>query len=238
MKLTAKLDRTVCNSILLKEVDLTPTVISWLSTFPKLKHLGLEGCRGVGPKLPLLVRSCPSVRGLGLARCSLTDRNIMLLADAAEKRLCDIDLSWNELLTDEGVDYLGDRCEVLESVKLCGLPRLRDAALVGSVGSGGILPIHGPTIRSFDISHCQGITDESVMSLLTHVHDNKKPKLEYLNLSYLNMLTDDALRCLVDRHDVTSWFVGDLELGRKRANPLKTVMEVNLSGSPKVIICR
>lgn len=234
MKLTEKLDRTVCTCILLKDIDLTTSIITWLSSFPNLRYLGLESCRGVGKLLTTLVRKCQALKGLGLAKCNLTDRNIMLLTDAAERRLDNIDLSWNVQLTDEGIDYLGDRCNSLQKVKLCGLPRLHDAALVGSVGSGGLLPTHGPTLKHFDISHCSGITDESIQSLLTHVHDNKAPKLEYFNLSFLLHLTDDALRCLVDRHDVSSWFVGDLELGRKRANPLKTVKEVNISGSPKV----
>jgi hypothetical protein len=178
----------------------------------------------------------------------------MRLADAAERRLEEFDLGWNPLLTDEGVDYLSERCDVVREVRLDGLPRLGAAALMGSVGSGGLAPRHAPRLRLASLAHCSGLGDEPVEALLEHMHDaandprqalarardpaafraRHAPRLTSLDLSFLPLLTDEALRPLVDLSDLGTWAVGDLEMGRKRAQPFPHIKEVRLCGCPQV----
>lgn len=254
LALTARLDRSHCTALDLRGITLTGEIITWLGTFPALRSIGLRRCRGVGPKLPSLVRCCRAVRSLNLSRCRLVDAHVMKLADAAEKRLEELDLSWNPALSDEGVDYIADRCDQLTSVRLAGLVRLNDAALAGSVGSGGLVPRHAPRLRRLSVAHCAGLTDAATDVLLSRVHDafndpakaleaardpeshrqRHAPRLEELDLSHLPRLTDDGLRPLVDLTELGTWMVGDLELGRRRAEPLDSVRIVRIAGCRQV----
>jgi hypothetical protein len=238
----------------LRAVTLTDKVVHWLATFPNLRSIGLRRCKGVGPKLALLVRRCRALRVLNLSRCRLVDVHLMKLADAAERRLEDLDLSWNPALTDEGVDYLAERCNHLVAIRLTGLSRLNDAALVGSVGAGGLLPVHAPRLVRLDVAHCGGLTDGVTDVLWSRVRDamndpstaleaakdpegharRTAPRLQELDISFLPRLTDEGLRSLVDLTEVGTWMVGDLELGRKRAEPLDRVHIIRICGCPKV----
>jgi len=249
-----KLDQTKCTSLQLQSIVLSDELISWLASFPNLRSLGLARCSRVGPNLPSLVRQCGSLRCLGLSRCGLKDSHLKRFADCAHRRFEEVDLSFNSSLTDEGVDYFASRCDTLKSISLDGLTRLKDAAMVGSVGAGGLLPLHAPRLRRLSIARCSKVGDVSTCGLFEHLTDElhmkehafeaarnpeehrrrHAPKLASLDLSCLPRLTDEGLRPLVDQKDAGTWFVGDLELGRKRVDPVHSVTEVRLAGCPQV----
>ena len=198
LRLTERLERSACRSLTLADVVLSDALVRWISSFPRLERLGLVRCGGVEKaRLARLVRRildannepwpAPAERsgggggggrliGLRLESCGLRDGHLKVLAEAMHGRLLELDISGNARVTDEGLDYLGQRCAALTHLVVDGLVLLRDGGLCGAMGATpGILPLHSRTLRTFSAAGCHRLTDAALQCLLTHVHDAQPP---------------------------------------------------------------
>ncbi|RXN20025.1 lysine-specific demethylase 2A-like protein [Labeo rohita] len=76
--------------------------------------------------------------------------------------------------------------------RLRGLLTLRLAGLDVNDSALKMIVRHMPSLRRLDLSHCQGLTDQSI-NLLTATGCNTRNTLRQLNLSGCNKLTDACL---------------------------------------------
>uniref|UniRef100_A0A8C1MWP5 Lysine (K)-specific demethylase 2Aa n=1 Tax=Cyprinus carpio TaxID=7962 RepID=A0A8C1MWP5_CYPCA len=152
-------------------VDLSWTPVSkkqiaWLiHHLPSLKDLTMSGCSSLCVSA-LSTQSCPGLRTL--------------------------DLSWAVGVKDSQIKDLIVQPGSESRSRLRGLLTLRLAGLDVNDSTLKMIVRHMPSLRGLDLSHCQGLTDQSI-NLLTATGCNTRNTLRQLNLSGCNKLTDACL---------------------------------------------
>uniref|UniRef100_A0A8C1ZEB9 [histone H3]-dimethyl-L-lysine(36) demethylase n=1 Tax=Cyprinus carpio TaxID=7962 RepID=A0A8C1ZEB9_CYPCA len=140
--------------------------IAWLiHHLPSLKDLTMSGCSSLCVSA-LSTQSCPGLRTL--------------------------DLSWAVGVKDSQIKDLIVQPGSESRSRLRGLLTLRLAGLDVNDSTLKMIVRHMPSLRGLDLSHCQGLTDQSI-NLLTATGCNTRNTLRQLNLSGCNKLTDACL---------------------------------------------
>uniref|UniRef100_A0A671RXB8 [histone H3]-dimethyl-L-lysine(36) demethylase n=1 Tax=Sinocyclocheilus anshuiensis TaxID=1608454 RepID=A0A671RXB8_9TELE len=140
--------------------------IAWLiHHLPSLKELIMSGCSSLCVSA-LSSQSCPGLRTL--------------------------DLSWTVGVKDSQIKDLIVQPGSESRNRLRGLLTLSLAGLDVSDSTLKMIVRHMPSLRRLDLSHCQGLTDQSI-NLLTATGCNTRNTLRQLNLSGCNKLTDACL---------------------------------------------
>lgn len=140
--------------------------IAWLiHHLPSLKDLTMSGCSSLCVSA-LSTQSCPGLRTL--------------------------DLSWAVGVKDSQIKDLIVQPGSESRSRLRGLFTLRLAGLDVNDSTLKMIIRHMPSLRRLDLSHCQGLTDQSI-NLLTATGCNTRNTLRQLNLSGCNKLTDACL---------------------------------------------
>uniref|UniRef100_A0A8C9W0F7 [histone H3]-dimethyl-L-lysine(36) demethylase n=1 Tax=Scleropages formosus TaxID=113540 RepID=A0A8C9W0F7_SCLFO len=143
--------------------------LSWLiSRLPGLKDLTLSGC------------SWSSVSALSSSSCPL---------------LRSLDLRWTEGVKDSQIRDLLNPPGCNNRSKLRNLLSFRLSGLEISDSTLRLIIRHMPLLTRLDLSHCRGITDQSV-NLLTAVGSSTRNTLTEINLAGCSKLTDACLRYL------------------------------------------
>uniref|UniRef100_A0A672QHN3 [histone H3]-dimethyl-L-lysine(36) demethylase n=1 Tax=Sinocyclocheilus grahami TaxID=75366 RepID=A0A672QHN3_SINGR len=139
--------------------------IAWLiHHLPSLKDLIMSGCSSLCVSA-LSTQSCPGLRTL--------------------------DLSWAVGVKDSQIKDIVQPSSESRS-RLRGLLTLRLAGLDVNDSTLKMIIRHMPSLRRLDLSHCQGLTDQSI-NLLTATGCNTRNTLRQLNLSGCSKLTDACL---------------------------------------------
>uniref|UniRef100_A0A671NQ25 Lysine-specific demethylase 2A-like n=1 Tax=Sinocyclocheilus anshuiensis TaxID=1608454 RepID=A0A671NQ25_9TELE len=139
--------------------------IAWLiHHLPSLKDLIMSGCSSLCVSA-LSTQSCPGLRTL--------------------------DLSWAVGVKDSQIKDIVQPSSESRS-RLRGLLTLRLAGLDVNDSTLKMIVRHMPSLRRLDLSHCQGLTDQSI-NLLTATGCNTRNTLRQLNLSGCSKLTDACL---------------------------------------------
>uniref|UniRef100_A0A672QHM2 [histone H3]-dimethyl-L-lysine(36) demethylase n=1 Tax=Sinocyclocheilus grahami TaxID=75366 RepID=A0A672QHM2_SINGR len=142
--------------------------IAWLiHHLPSLKDLIMSGCSSLCVSA-LSTQSCPGLRTL--------------------------DLSWAVGVKDSQIKDIVQPSETRSESRsrLRGLLTLRLAGLDVNDSTLKMIIRHMPSLRRLDLSHCQGLTDQSI-NLLTATGCNTRNTLRQLNLSGCSKLTDACL---------------------------------------------
>uniref|UniRef100_A0A673I8U2 [histone H3]-dimethyl-L-lysine(36) demethylase n=1 Tax=Sinocyclocheilus rhinocerous TaxID=307959 RepID=A0A673I8U2_9TELE len=139
--------------------------IAWLiHHLPSLKDLIMSGCSSLCVSA-LSTQSCPGLRTL--------------------------DLSWAVGVKDSQIKDIVQPSSESRS-RLRGLLTLRLAGLDVNDSTLKMIVRHMPSLHRLDLSHCQGLTDQSI-NLLTATSCNTRNTLRQLNLSGCSKLTDACL---------------------------------------------
>nr|XP_055060868.1 lysine (K)-specific demethylase 2Aa isoform X2 [Misgurnus anguillicaudatus] len=140
--------------------------IAWLiHHLPGLKDLVMSGCSSLCVSA-LSSQSCPGLRTL--------------------------DLCWAVAVKDTQIKDLIVQPGSESRSRLRGLLNLRLSGLDISDSTLKLIVRHMPSLRRLDLSHCQGLTDQSV-NLITASGCNTRNTLRQLNLAGCNKLTDACL---------------------------------------------
>ncbi|KAK2909075.1 hypothetical protein Q8A67_004912 [Cirrhinus molitorella] len=137
-----------------------------------------------------LIHHLPSLRDLILSGCSSLCVSALSTQSCPGLRI--LDLSWAVSVKDSQIKDLIIQPGSESRSRLRGLLTLRLAGLDMSDSTLKMIVRHMPSLRRLDLSHCQGLTDQSI-NLLTATGCNTRNTLRQLNLSGCNKLTDACL---------------------------------------------
>jgi hypothetical protein len=154
------------------------TLIYGCSNLKVLKVGSMNKLAVNGEFLKLLEKT--NIHTLGLNNCLLQDQDMVILAEALNSKLFDLDLSYCESIKDEGIQMLVRKCQNIRRLKLYGLPEISDASLsqLGSLSN----------LQDLDLSMCVKITDSGIENLV------KAGSLRHLKLYGCKFLTSESLR--------------------------------------------
>ncbi|KAG1956457.1 lysine (K)-specific demethylase 2Aa isoform X3 [Pimephales promelas] len=137
-----------------------------------------------------LIHHLPSLKDLIMSGCS------SLCVSALSSQSCPVlrtlDLCWAVGVKDSQIKDLIVLPGSESRSRLRGLLTLRLSGLDISDSVLKMIVRHMPSLRRLDLSHCQGLTDQSI-NLLTATGCNTRNTLRQLNLSGCNKLTDACL---------------------------------------------
>ncbi|XP_041356528.1 uncharacterized protein LOC121373819 [Gigantopelta aegis] len=182
----------------------------------KIEKLDLKGVCFFDDEITVPFVINGSLSSLSLSESHVTDSTLDLIHRVASSRIVDLDCSWCEDLTEEGVnliasccsalrvlnlrhcpatdktlDLLADNCNLLENIELSGVQDITDVAVVNLVS-------HLPLLQVIDISWNFDLTDPSIVSLFLCC-----PLLRVAKLSGLKRLTSDAFTPIIS--DYSRW---------------------------------
>ncbi|XP_051983252.1 lysine-specific demethylase 2A-like isoform X1 [Xyrauchen texanus] len=137
-----------------------------------------------------LIHHLPSLKDLLMSGCS------SLCVSTLSSQICPglrtLDLCWAVGVKDSQIKDLIMLPGSESRSRMRGLLTLRLSGLDLSDSTLKLIVRHMPSLRSLDLSHCQGITDQSI-NLLTASGCNTRNTLRQLNLAGCNKLTDACL---------------------------------------------
>uniref|UniRef100_A0A8C2ANA8 [histone H3]-dimethyl-L-lysine(36) demethylase n=1 Tax=Cyprinus carpio TaxID=7962 RepID=A0A8C2ANA8_CYPCA len=137
-----------------------------------------------------LIHHLPSLKDLIMSGCS--SLCVSALSSQSCPGLRTLDLSWTVGVKDSQIKDLIVQPGSESRSRLRGLLTLSLAGLDVSDSTLKMIVRHMPSLRRLDLSHCQGLTDQSI-NLLTATGCNTRNTLRQLNLSGCNKLTDACL---------------------------------------------
>uniref|UniRef100_A0A672QN31 [histone H3]-dimethyl-L-lysine(36) demethylase n=1 Tax=Sinocyclocheilus grahami TaxID=75366 RepID=A0A672QN31_SINGR len=137
-----------------------------------------------------LIHHLPSLKDLIMSGCS--SLCVSALSSQSCPGLRTLDLSWTVGVKDSQIKDLIVQPGSESRSRLRGLLTLSLAGLDVSDSTLKMIVRHMPSLRRLDLSHCQGLTDQSI-NLLTATGCNTRNTLRQLNLSGSNKLTDACL---------------------------------------------
>ncbi|XP_026102439.1 lysine-specific demethylase 2A-like isoform X2 [Carassius auratus] len=137
-----------------------------------------------------LIHHLPSLKDLIMSGCS--SLCVSALSSQSCPGLRTLDLSWTVGVKDSQIKDLIVQPGSESRSRLRGLFTLSLAGLDLSDSTLKMIVRHMPSLRRLDLSHCQGLTDQSI-NLLTATGCNTRNTLRQLNLSGCNKLTDACL---------------------------------------------
>ncbi|XP_051559950.1 lysine-specific demethylase 2A-like isoform X3 [Myxocyprinus asiaticus] len=137
-----------------------------------------------------LIHHLPSLKDLSMSGCS--SLCVSALSSQSCPGLRTLDLCWAVGVKDSQIKDLVMLPGSESRCRLRGLLTLRLSGLDLSDSTLKLIVRHMPSLRRLDLSHCQGITDQSV-NLLTASGCNTRNTLRQLNLAGCNKLTDACL---------------------------------------------
>ncbi|ROI47866.1 Lysine-specific demethylase 2A [Anabarilius grahami] len=137
-----------------------------------------------------LIHHLPSLKDLIMSGCS--SLCVSTLSSQSCPGLRTLDLCWAVGVKDSQIKDLIVQPGSESRSRLRGLLTLRLSGLDVSDSTLKMIVRHMPSLRRLDLSHCQGLTDQSI-NLLTATGCNTRNTLRQLNLSGCNKLTDVCL---------------------------------------------
>uniref|UniRef100_A0A673N6H4 [histone H3]-dimethyl-L-lysine(36) demethylase n=1 Tax=Sinocyclocheilus rhinocerous TaxID=307959 RepID=A0A673N6H4_9TELE len=137
-----------------------------------------------------LIHHLPSLKDLIMSGCS--SLCVSALSSQSCPGLRTLDLSWTVGVKDSQIKDLIVQPGSESRSRLRGLLTLSLAGLDVSDSTLKMIVRHMPSLHRLDLSHCQGLTDQSI-NLLTATGCNTRNTLRQLNLSGCNKLTDACL---------------------------------------------
>lgn len=137
------------------------------------------------PGLHALSIHCPNLRTLDISYVPITDSDLSVVIQRCSNSLRSLLIRGCVQLTDATLHCIGENCQVLEGLDMCGLPNVTDEGVTGlAVGLS-----HRLTMIVF--SECPRLTDASLQSL-----GRWCPRLEVVTCRALSRITDIGLHCL------------------------------------------
>uniref|UniRef100_A0A8C1FUL9 [histone H3]-dimethyl-L-lysine(36) demethylase n=1 Tax=Cyprinus carpio carpio TaxID=630221 RepID=A0A8C1FUL9_CYPCA len=158
-------------------------------------HIDLSRCRALSPQaLSAIIKRQPVT--VDLSWTPVSKKQIAWLIHHLPSTSCPglrtLDLSWAVGVKDSQIKDLIVQPGSESRSRLRGLLTLRLAGLDVNDSTLKMIVRHMPSLRGLDLSHCQGLTDQSI-NLLTATGCNTRNTLRQLNLSGCNKLTDACL---------------------------------------------
>ncbi|KAL4641716.1 lysine-specific demethylase 2A-like [Arapaima gigas] len=144
-------------------------------------------------QLSWLVSRLPGLKDLTLSGCSWS--SVSALSSSSCPPLRSLDLRWTEGVKDSQIRDLLNPPGCNNRSKLRNLLSFRLSGLEISDSTLRLIIRHMPLLTRLDLSHCRGITDQSV-NLLTAVGSSTRNTLTEINLAGCSKLTDACLRYL------------------------------------------
>eukprot|EP00475_Leptophrys_vorax_P033633 TRINITY_DN5314_c0_g1_i2.p1 TRINITY_DN5314_c0_g1~~TRINITY_DN5314_c0_g1_i2.p1 ORF type:complete len:424 (+),score=94.44 TRINITY_DN5314_c0_g1_i2:267-1538(+) len=125
------------------------------------------------------------IRALAVPNCAITNVELEIIVDSLGMQLQDLDISYCETITSDGIKLL-THCPELLRLRLYSIPEFNDKCLEHLVK---LLKL-----RSVDLSMCTKITDEGLKSLIKRPDRKERGSiLTYLNLCGCKNISDQTL---------------------------------------------
>lgn len=178
-----------------------------------LRDLNLSYCQLITENGVKHLESLKIIDSLTLLNCNLTDGS---LATIAQLPLSELDLSFNNNITDAGIVHFAQN-ETLQIINLCGNRQITNNALIslkncplitlnlhacGFIDDEGLASIaQMEQLQSLQLYGCGKITPEGIMQLAS------LPKLEYLGTNNCKGLGQQYQRELESNHEIQAFFI-------------------------------
>ncbi|CAG8604041.1 19248_t:CDS:2, partial [Racocetra fulgida] len=156
----------------------------------ELECLKINGLSKISDQLMLNIALLPNLKNLSMESCpTLNDEHIstLLKYQPSPSPLTHIDLSNNQLLTDETLKELGNSCPELTHLEVHECTNFTDDGFIYIASKCTKLEV-------IDLEDCPCINDEVLQSFAAHLSDLKK-----ICLSYCELITDDGVITLLQQ---------------------------------------
>ncbi|KNA21656.1 hypothetical protein SOVF_041280 [Spinacia oleracea] len=164
------------------------SILPKLMRLKKLELLSLRGVATVSDKFirKLIRENGQNMKELVLANCiNLTDSSLKVIADTCSQ-LRVLDISCLGKLTDIGMAYITNGCRNIQHLKLCRSPFSDDAI-------AAFLETSGESLKELSLNNISKVGQNTTISLARRCKN-----LEFLDLSWCRLLTDEALGLIAD----------------------------------------